>query len=198
MKGGKILAMAVLFEGGLLLLAGWVGAALGVPAAPQIHLTGWGGLWGVAGTLPLLISLAWATRSTWAPLARLRTILDRVVEQLFARCSLMDLAIIASLAGLGEEALFRGVLQTALAGSLNVWLAVFLIGALFGLVHFISTTYAIYAGLVGVYLGALHVLTGNLLVPILTHAVYDFVALTYLVKFRSHPAPSSSGEQAPH
>ena len=110
-----------------------------------------------------------------------------------AKCGICK--IIALLAGLGEEALFRGVLQTSLAGTMNVWLAVCLIGALFGLVHYVSTTYAIYAGLVGVYLGVLHILTGNLLVPILIHAVYDFVALTYLVHFRSLPTPSSSEEQ---
>ena len=40
------------------------------------------------------------------------------------------------------------------------------------------------AGLFGLYLGALWLLTGNLLVAIAAHAVYDFFALLYLVRFQ--------------
>ena len=52
---------------------------------------------------------------------------------------------------------------------------------LFGLAHALTRTYAVLATLVGFYLGFLFWLTGNLLAPILAHAVYDFVALVYLV-----------------
>jgi hypothetical protein len=38
------------------------------------------------------------------------------------------------------------------------------------------------AAIVGIYLGAIWLLTGNLLVPIVAHAVYDFVALTWFLK----------------
>ena len=40
------------------------------------------------------------------------------------------------------------------------------------------------AGLIGLYLGWLWLAVGNLLVPIVVHALYDFVALMYLVKVR--------------
>ena len=51
------------------------------------------------------------------------------------------------------------------------------------------------AGLIGLYLGWLWMATGNLLVPIVTHTVYDFVVLVYLVKIRTprEDAPGQPG-----
>ena len=97
---------------------------------------------------------------------------------------MIDLALISALAGLGEELLFRGVLQTVLAGAVGLGLAVALTSIVFGLAHFISFTYAAYATVVGVYLGVLLIVFGNLLVPVVAHAAYDFLALVYLVYFR--------------
>jgi len=99
-------------------------------------------------------------------------------------------ALVAALAGVGEEALFRGVVQTALLDRLPAWAAVAATAALFGLAHFLSLTYALLASLVGAYLGWLHLATGNLLAPILAHALYDFVALRLLLDVK--PMPSSS------
>jgi len=48
--------------------------------------------------------------------------------------------------------------------------------------------YALLAGVVGLYLGGLYLLTGNLLVPIVVHALYDVVALGYLRRAVSTPA----------
>ena len=59
----------------------------------------------------------------------------------------------------------------------RAWAAVAISATLFGLAHFLSATYAVIAALVGAYLGWLHLVSGNLLVPIVAHAVYDLVAL---------------------
>ena len=48
---------------------------------------------------------------------------------------------------------------------------------LFGLAHPITPTLCRAGGLIGVYFGGLLVATGNLLVPIVTHAAYDFRAI---------------------
>ena len=40
----------------------------------------------------------------------------------------------------------------------------------------------IIAALIGAYLGLLWIWTGNLLTPMVTHAVYDFVALVYFLR----------------
>ena len=56
--------------------------------------------------------------------------------------------------------------------------------------HWVSTTYAVVAGIVGLYLGSLYLITQNLLAPVVTHALYDFVALLVLARLK--PAPPAS------
>jgi membrane protease YdiL (CAAX protease family) len=60
----------------------------------------------------------------------------------------------------------------------------------FGIAHWVTTAYAVVAGVVGLYLGLLYVITENLLAPAVAHALYDFVALLVLVRLK--PAPSAS------
>ena len=53
---------------------------------------------------------------------------------------------------------------------------------LFGVCHWLNTTYAILAVLAGVYFGLLLIADGNILTPIVAHAAYDFLALVYLIQ----------------
>ncbi|TWT95712.1 CPBP family intramembrane glutamic endopeptidase [Neorhodopirellula pilleata] len=48
---------------------------------------------------------------------------------------------------------------------------------LFGFVHPITKLYILITGLMGLYFGALLILTGNLLIPIIAHSLYDAVQL---------------------
>jgi hypothetical protein len=47
--------------------------------------------------------------------------------------------------------------------------------------HAVTVTYAVLATAVGAYLGWLALTTGNLLVPMIAHGLYDFVASVYLI-----------------
>lgn len=83
-------------------------------------------------------------------------------------------------AGLGEEMLFRGVLQSEIASrTTSEILAVGLSSIIFGALHAVTPLYAILAGLASVYFGWLYLVTGNLAIPIATHAFYDWAALLY-------------------
>ena len=164
-----------------MLLAWGLGAALSVPAFRDLHLTGAAAGWGVLASAPMLAGLVLVLRSPWPPLVRLRQQACEIAG-LFSRCTLLDLAVISVLAGIGEEALFRGVMQTALADPVGLPAAVVLASVAFGLAHFLSFTYAVYAAVVGAYLGVLLIGFDNLLVPVVAHAVYDFAALVYLVR----------------
>jgi membrane protease YdiL (CAAX protease family) len=145
----------------------------------------WRGLaWGIAATAPLLLGLAWCLRTTLAPIARLVQVAEQRIAPLFAGSGPGALALVALFAGLGEEALFRGVIQPALAMHLPVWVALAATATLFGLAHWITPTYALLAGIVGAYFGGLLMVSGNLLVPIVAHALYDLVALTLLVRLK--------------
>ncbi len=177
-----IVWLALAFEGGLATIALALGWLSKHPPTQQIHLSWQVGAWGLTATAPLILLLLWSTRSAWPPLELLRREIEQALVPLFAECSLLELALIAACAGFGEELLFRGVLQTSLAELWNPWLAVSVASIAFGLLHLVTPTYALLAGLVGAYLGCLLILGDNLLLPISVHSLYDFVALTFLVR----------------
>jgi membrane protease YdiL (CAAX protease family) len=181
-SGGSILAVAVVFEGGLVALAWGLGHLLDTPPGEQTIFTNTAVPLGVGATVPLFAGLYWILRSPWSVVARLRLVIEEKVVPLFADCSIVGLAVISILAGVGEEALFRGVLQGYVASSLGVIPALLIVSAVFGLVHPVTVAYAVMAGMIGLYLGVLTVWSGTLVPAMLAHALYDFVALTLLVR----------------
>lgn len=109
---------------------------------------------------------------------------------MFAKWSILQSAFISLLAGVCEEALFRGAIQGSLAERVGMGLALALTSLLFGAAHLVTWTYGIMAALIAAYLGLLWIWTNNLLAPMVAHGVYDFVALVYFLKVRS-PAKDS-------
>jgi hypothetical protein len=130
--------------------------------------------------IPMLVALVLSIRSRWAPIARFRSEFDEKIMPIFANSKLPDLALIAFLAGAGEELFFRGWLQSLLTNKFETWSGILIASAIFGLAHYLSTTYAVYAGLTGLYLGMIFQLSGNLYIVMFIHAFYDFIALVYL------------------
>ena len=175
-----IVRLAIIFEGGLLVVALVLGWWLDHPPLEQIHLSWEGVTWGILATLPLLLIMAYCTRSHWRPLQSLLREVRQEIVPLFAGCSTLQLALISILAGVAEEVLFRGFIQTALADLVHPGLALAAASILFGLGHWITPTYAISAGIIGGYLGWATMASDNLLVAILAHGLYDFAALVYL------------------
>ena len=192
-RARRILWIAIVFEASLLLIALPVGWLLGAPALARLELTIEAALFGFGATLPLLVFGLLLSQRSWAPLRRIMQDLDASLLPLFRHCSTLELALIALAAGVGEEALFRGAIQGGVAHLATP--TVGLVGAslLFGLAHLITRTYAALAALVGVYLGSLYLLSGNLLVPIVVHATYDFAALSYWI----HSRPAQHDEHLP-
>jgi len=175
-----ILLLAIVFEGGLVALAVALGWLWDRPTLRLIQPTWRGFTWGMMATLPLLPALVWFSHSQWGPLRRLMAEVDEFIAPLFARSSLADVTAIALLAGVGEELLFRGLIQAGLTELAGAGVALIAASLLFGLLHWVTRTYAVLAALFGVYLGGLFLATGDLVAPIVTHAMYDVVALVYL------------------
>lgn len=186
-------AIAVAFEGGLGLLALLLGWLLGVWPVPGLARSGvvWDQqlpalAWGLAATGPMLFGFWLIDRYAWGPLAALKADVERLVVPVFRDSSVVDLALVALAAGVGEELLFRGLIQHGLAQWLGepwgIWMALAVASVFFGLAHMLSATYAVLAALIGAYLGLLLIWTGNLLAPALAHGLYDFVALWYMVR----------------
>jgi membrane protease YdiL (CAAX protease family) len=188
----RLIGLAALFEGGLALVA-WGAAWL-------LDIDLWSGLrWdtrdaalGVAAAGPMLVLFWVCLRLRWSALERIRRLCAEIIRPLFAPCTKAELALLSLLAGFGEETLFRGVLQAALAEWLGTWAGLTLASVVFGLLHALTATYAVLATLMGVYLGAVWLATDNLLVVIVAHGLYDFVALIYLAHGPPLDTPSPS------
>jgi len=188
---GYVYFLAVVLEGGLVLLwvvmSQWLEMPLSEQGQPTVNAV----VLGAAATLPLLPLMFVVSRSGYPPLRRLMVEVDEVLVPFLSRLRSADFAVVAILAGFGEEGLFRGLLQGWLAENLSPAAGLLAASTLFGLLHFVTPAYAIIAGLLGLYLGILYLVTGNLVVPIVVHALYDFLALLYLVRWRKGRGGSS-------
>jgi membrane protease YdiL (CAAX protease family) len=174
-------ALAAAVEGGLIVVAWLLGWALHQPPLAFFDFDAADALRGLLAAVPPLLLAAAFLRWPLGPLARVKRFTEDVLRPLLAPCTFVDLVGIAVLAGLGEEMLFRGVLQPALGRWLGgPWLGVAAAAVLFGLMHAVTIAYAVFAAVLGAYLGWL-CLGGNLLVPVVAHAVYDLVLLLHLI-----------------
>jgi len=191
MKPTRFTALAVLFELGL----GVVGIALGLLTGPlpwqTLQLldrpTLFNGLLaGSAVAATMFLAIVLADRKPVGIFRELQRTVRRHVTPLFRDASVLHLLAISLAAGVGEELLFRGYAQAGLATLLappwGAWVALGLASLLFGLCHWISFAYAVVATGMGLLLGGLLLATGNLLAPIVAHALYDFLALLYLTR----------------
>jgi len=185
---GQFALWAAAFEGGVGLAAIGLGWLLGFGPLSLLAWTTSGLAWGVAAGGGLLALIGLWVRFPLGPMRNLVRLVDHSVAPLFGQCNLIDMAAIALLAGIGEELAFRGLLQGGLAhwigGHAGILVGLGVASLLFALLHWLSALYCLLAGLIGLYLGGLLIVSGNLLVPMTAHAVYDFVMLVYLVRLR--------------
>jgi membrane protease YdiL (CAAX protease family) len=174
--------LAVTGEAGLLLLAWGLGRWLDVSPLGALAPVGSGVLWGLAAAIPLLIALYWMLRTPIASIRRLVALVDDQIGPVLVPLSVFELGVLALVAGLSEEILFRGVLQVGLGRWLPPAAALIATSVCFGLVHFASRTYAVVAGVMGCYLGTLFLLADSLVAPVVSHGLYDFAALVLVAR----------------
>jgi membrane protease YdiL (CAAX protease family) len=173
---GCLLELALI--GAATLLARW----FGVPLWEEFDWQWRDAAVGAAAALPPLLFLLLTLHAPVGPLKATRRSLVEVVRPLLARWTVPQMAVVSMLAGLGEELFFRGLIQGGLTPSLGVTWAVGLASAVFGALHLLDPAYGVGAALIGAYLSGWWLGTGNLLTPVVTHAVYDFLALIYLLR----------------
>ena len=136
--------------------------------------------------LPFWLGLVVIDRYPVGILRQLRRIVQAEVVPLFRGTSTTGLLAISVAAGVGEEVLFRGFLQSAIT---DAW------GPAGGVVDRTGRRIAGVWGVPqsvrglrgggdrhGTVLGALYVATGSLVAPMTTHVAYDFLALLYLLR----------------
>jgi len=195
----QFLNLAGLFEAGLLFLALGLGWLAAIDPLADLRFDAVGAVCGLlAGALLFSLLLL----SERLPLAGLRRIRDLLVEYLgrpLSECRWYDLVLLAALVGLSEEALFRGLIQPWIERSFGRAHGLIWSNVLFGLVHAVTPAYAVLAGLIGAFLGWLLDATGgrNLLVPAVTHAVYDYLAFLWIIRLYRKSRASSVESREP-
>ena len=100
---------------------------------------------------------------------------DDEIFPLLREATVLDIIVLAAVAGFSEELLFRGMLQPRMgliASSL-----------LFGLLHgpdYKLWPFAVWAACVGAGFGLVYRETQNMAIPMLVHGLYDGLALAYI------------------
>ncbi|MDT8449364.1 MAG: CPBP family intramembrane glutamic endopeptidase [Wenzhouxiangellaceae bacterium] len=171
--------IALAFEGGLgalaLLLAlvfgvrPWLAIDFGVDALSQSLLA----------TVPPVAAILVLMRRRWQWVERLDRLVRQYLLPLFRDAGPTAVFAVALMAGIGEELLFRGLIQAGLSDELGLIGALAVASLLFGLVHAVTKVYFLMTCLMGLYLGWLYLVTGNLLVPVLVHFLYDWIVLSW-------------------
>ena len=82
--------------------------------------------------------------------------------------------VAALLAAIGEEFIFRGVLQNSLASRYASWVAVLIASIVFGVLHVWRFPAAF---ILGAFLGSLYAVTGTLVAPIVAHVTINSVVV---------------------
>jgi len=170
--GLGVLALALAWSFGVSILAAFDG--LWLP----------GLIWGVFATAPMLLLLVGLERSRAGWVVELRKFVEQKLVPLFAGIGPVGIFLVALSAGIFEELLFRAVIQQGLENAFGLWPALLLASLLFGLAHAMTWAYLVLATLMGLYLGALYAWTDQLLAPMLTHFLYDWAALAWLLRKR--------------
>lgn len=189
----RTLALALLVEGGLGLVALGIGWLIGFSPAIGIRFDSasagqqvWVIALGVVGTVPMLVALVVLDRVPLPSLERVKDVATQVLGHMFPHPRWWQLALVAAAAGFGEELMFRGLVQGWLAEAIGApagpWIALGIASLVFGVFHWLNATYAVLAALAGLYFGWLLIATGSLWPPIVAHALYDFVALCWLLR----------------
>ena len=171
----EFLNLAGLVEGGTILTALAAGWLVGV-SPWEVMVWRWDAV-GIAvlATLPML-GLFFVAKGP-------RTVATEMLGEVLSRCHWYDWVVLAALAGVGEELLFRGVLQLWLS-EWNPTFAFIATNVAFGLMHAVTPSYALLTAGVGMYLSWLVYGIGepNLWRAIVAHGVYDAIAFGLIVR----------------
>lgn len=190
-KVNQSLLYAVTLELGLGLVAILLGWLLG--ANPREDLAPWWDWQGILKSLGIgfAVGLGLAICMQFLSVLPLRSLqrLDRMVRSqlktLLGPMSIPELMLLSLSAGIGEELLFRGLIQgwwmshyenPTLSEALP---GIFVSAALFGFAHPISKTYILLASLAGLLFATLYWLTRDLLACVFAHAIYDALICVY-------------------
>lgn len=191
---------ACLFEAALIVVAIVLGWLSDIMPFATLHYSESAMIYGILGTIPLFMLFLLLEQLQLESVVTIRRFLLETLGPALQRSDWADLFILAAIAGVSEEVLFRGVIQPWMEASWGMTAGLIGSNIIFGLVHSITPLYTVLATLVGIYLGLALDYGGdrNLLTPILIHWLYDFLAFLALMKsYRTILAEQNSTNEPP-
>lgn len=148
----------------------WIYPAPWLTLEPRLAHGASAGLGLLTAALVVLLTRVTVRRFAWAQ----RLHLD--LRPLAQRLGLPQILLLASMSSLGEELLFRGLLQP--------WLTLLPSAVVFGVCHQVPGparwVWICWATAMGLVFGAIFEATGSLLGPLVAHAIINAVNLVYL------------------
>ena len=133
---------------------------------------------GLLWTLPPLAFVGGIRILDLKSLKEIEKITEEFARRLFLGRPNAQLALFCFAAGFGEELLFRGVLHQNLELLFGFMPAAITVGIAFGLAHNLTPTYFIISALSSCLFSLMFWASGsNIVVPVVAHATYDFIAL---------------------
>ncbi|MFM8342672.1 MAG: lysostaphin resistance A-like protein [Methylomonas sp.] len=179
----QFLKIACYFEAGLAAVAFLVGWLFDINPFADLYFSEVALVNGIIATLPLLILYFGMQQLPFRGFKNIQKLLQDSLGQSLLNAHWTDLFVLACLAGFGEEALFRGLMQTGFEEAWGANLGLIVSGLVFALAHAVTPLYALLALFMSLYLG-MSLDYGdqrNLLTPMVIHALYDFVAFLAIV-----------------
>jgi len=172
----QFLNFSGLVLGGLALIALGLGWAVGIDPLSNWSWSWRAIAWGIVGTLPLFALFATVFHLPIPAFQTIRKFLSTELAPSLALLTWYDLILLALLTGVSEELLFRGLLEPWMSSARFPESGRVGSSLLFGLAHLVTPAYGLITFVAGLYLSWLMTWVDppNLLVPIVTHAVYDY------------------------
>jgi len=137
--------------------------------------------WAVITTLPLIATMITLTRSDWAWVKTLNEPVETYLRPLMQGLPPGSLLLVALSAGIGEELLFRGVIQQGLTDWAGPGVGLMIASVIFGFAHALNRYYVLVTMVMGLYLGLLYQASQNLVLVTAVHALYDWVVLRFVL-----------------
>jgi membrane protease YdiL (CAAX protease family) len=112
----------------------------------------------------------------WAPPSRTLDMIADITKNLSLGNTIIAGLLLGLLPGLGEELLFRGLIQTRLVARWGASWGVFWTALLFGIAH-LDLMQGLFAFVVGCVLGLITVRTGSIVPAMICHAAHNTISL---------------------
>lgn len=109
---------------------------------------------------------------------RMKNLIENYIYPVFRKITLPEIILIAVMSGFCEEFFFRGILQKEFG--------IITASIVFGILHTANREtwfMGVWSALAGFIFGLLYIKTGNLFVPMVAHAVNNFIAVSYVKYF---------------